>query len=568
MATLSLEDKREKFQKICNEKYGNLYDLSKSEIKGERDEFTVICSKHGEFKTTQRNIVRTNRFICEECNKEAFRNHFYETMKKHFGDKYDFSKFIITDNQFDEGIVICKKHGEFKITRHSLMQGHGCQQCAREKIGEVTAKRNVSTSKTYQEALDIIKEKIGEEAFNNFIFDESSYNGTTKPMKVFCKKHNEWFERTPNRLSQGRGCDKCSYEHKYGSLNTYNKSFEELAREVHKKEDGTPLYDYLGFDEKEGKYIMYCHELDENGNEHGMFKQTRGHHLNGQGCPICRYIKSGLAKRNSLEHLKEDIARLKSDKNYIYDWDSYQGYKKEFRVYCCEKDKDGNEHGWFNVTPNNFLTVANPTNCPKCGRENTANAKRVTPEEFVERSSNLHRNIDGTPKYIYHPEEYMGYYEPIRITCKEHGDFWMSPANHLQGQGCKICNESKLERIIRNLLLDNGIRFIPQANSRTFDWLGKLSLDFYLPDYNIAIECQGKQHFNLGGWNEPFEIIQERDERKRKLCEENGVKLLYFSNLGIEYPYQVFEDENLLLEEILKNRDNNDNLILNENNNN
>lgn len=30
---------------------------------------------------------------------------------------------------------------------------------------------------------------------------------------------------------------------------------------------------------------------------------------------------------------------------------------------------------------------------------------------------------------------------------------------------------------------------------KKFSWLKKQNLDFYLPDYNIAIECQGIQHF-------------------------------------------------------------------------
>lgn len=40
------------------------------------------------------------------------------------------------------------------------------------------------------------------------------------------------------------------------------------------------------------------------------------------------------------------------------------------------------------------------------------------------------------------------------------------------------------------------------------------------------------------------------NERKRELCELNDVNLLYYSNLGIEYPYVVFEDKELLLKEI------------------
>lgn len=65
----------------------------------------------------------------------------------------------------------------------------------------------------------------------------------------------------------------------------------------------------------------------------------------------------------------------------------------------------------------------------------------------------------------------------------------------MQGQGCPFCNESKLEEEMKLFLNKNGIKFERQ---KTFDWLKNiksLKLDFYLPDYNTAIECQGIQHF-------------------------------------------------------------------------
>ena len=97
------------------------------------------------------------------------------------------------------------------------------------------------------------------------------------------------------------------------------------------------------------------------------------------------------------------------------------------------------------------------------------------------------------------------------------------------------------------------MKFIYQGK---FDWLineKHMKLDFYLPDYNVAIECQGGQHFfpveHFGG-EEVFKKQLESDSIKRKLCEEHGIKLLYYSNLDIEYPYKVFTDLNELLEEI------------------
>ena len=60
------------------------------------------------------------------------------------------------------------------------------------------------------------------------------------------------------------------------------------------------------------------------------------------------------------------------------------------------------------------------------------------------------------------------------------------------------------------------------------------TVDFYLPDYNIAIECQGEQHFKLVPYfdnEESFKLRKKRDKIKNKLCFENNVKLYYFSNV-------------------------------------
>ena len=46
---------------------------------------------------------------------------------------------------------------------------------------------------------------------------------------------------------------------------------------------------------------------------------------------------------------------------------------------------------------------------------------------------------------------------------------------------------------------------------------------------------------------EKIQEIQKRDENKKKLCEENGVKLLYYSNFSINFPYEVITDKNKLL---------------------
>ena len=56
-----------------------------------------------------------------------------------------------------------------------------------------------------------------------------------------------------------------------------------------------------------------------------------------------------------------------------------------------------------------------------------------------------------------------------------------------------------------------------------------MSLDFYLNDYKVAIECQGEQHYNAG-WKfteEQVNIIQKRDKLKLQLCTEHNVPIFY-----------------------------------------
>ena len=55
----------------------------------------------------------------------------------------------------------------------------------------------------------------------------------------------------------------------------------------------------------------------------------------------------------------------------------------------------------------------------------------------------------------------------------------------------------------------------------------------------MSIECQGGQHFfpvDFAGkgveWAcKEFDKLIKRDKRKKALCEEHGVKLLYFGNI-------------------------------------
>ena len=75
-------------------------------------------------------------------------------------------------------------------------------------------------------------------------------------------------------------------------------------------------------------------------------------------------------------------------------------------------------------------------------------------------------------------------------------------------------------------------RLFPRATIRreaSPAWLGRQRIDIYLPELKLVIEHQGQQHYqpvDAFGGEQAFAMVQERDERKRGLCQEHGVTVV------------------------------------------
>lgn len=108
-------------------------------------------------------------------------------------------------------------------------------------------------------------------------------------------------------------------------------------------------------------------------------------------------------------------------------------------------------------------------------------------------------------------------------------------SNFFQSRGCPKCykNKSKGEQMIEKWLEENKIRFETQ---KTLDFpLKKYKFDFYLPDYNLAIEYQGEQHYKDKSkiW-EGLSEVQKRDKIKKDYCYEKGIELFEICYLDMK----------------------------------
>ena len=84
--------------------------------------------------------------------------------------------------------------------------------------------------------------------------------------------------------------------------------------------------------------------------------------------------------------------------------------------------------------------------------------------------------------------------------------------------------EDELYRLILGLFPTMTIR-----REASPPWLGRQRLDIYIPELKLAIEHQGQQHYRpVGafGGEQAFARLQERDKRKRALCQEHGVTVV------------------------------------------
>lgn len=65
--------------------------------------------------------------------------------------------------------------------------------------------------------------------------------------------------------------------------------------------------------------------------------------------------------------------------------------------------------------------------------------KKLTSEEFINKANLIHNN-----KYCYDKVFYVNKRTKVCIICPEHGEFWMSPGNHIVNkQGCPYCGGTK-----------------------------------------------------------------------------------------------------------------------------
>lgn len=107
---------------------------------------------------------------------------------------------------------------------------------------------------------------------------------------------------------------------------------------------------------------------------------------------------------------------------------------------------------------------------------------------------------------------------------------WEAPASRrANNHGCPYCIKSKGQLEVELVLKKYNISYETEKSFDGCKFKVLLRFDFYVPDLNLLIEYDGKQHFEpikYFGGEKTFKIIQERDKIKNKFAKENNISLL------------------------------------------
>lgn len=219
-------------------------------------------------------------------------------------------------------------------------------------------------------------------------------------------------------------------------------------------------------------------------------------------------------KKLTTEHWVQQAIEIHGDR-FNYTNTVYSTAKTKLKIICSI-------HGEQEMLPHHHLRG---TGCGICGKAqiNISNGSQLTQAAFIMRGRAISENL-SFEKTVYKSKR-----EEVVITCKIHGDYITKAEMILKGCGCPKCTVSKGEQEIEKWLISKGINYVIQKTFKGLYFERHLKFDFYLPDYNVCIEYDGKQHFKpVEYWGGEWSLteLQIKDNLKNNYCKDKKIELI------------------------------------------
>ncbi len=361
-----------------------------------------------------------------------------------------------------------------------------------------------------------------------------------KNNEYYCKKcSNKLISKTNKRIKNKLIKGKSFYDWCYENLSKgqANETISRWDTELNKCSAKEVCYS------SHKKYWFKCPRGIHESEQHSIHITTVQRRLSELHCRKCNSIAQYLIDNYGQNALN----KYWSNKNTLNPWSVTKKCNKKIWI-KCQKDK---RHPDYLITAHNF--VEDNHRCLYCSNQKVYlfNSLGYVYPESLKYWSNKNKKT---------PFEYTkGSTKKVWWKCPngKHKDFKRIIANSvIYNFRCPECDYSKGEERISNYLINNKIDYIPQKEFEGLLGLGNgnLSYDFYLEQYNLLIEFQGRQHAEyipgLHKSKKDFEKQLEHDYRKRNYAKKHNIKEL-------EIWYNCFDDIEYILDMVLNKRINN-----------
>lgn len=408
--------------------------------------------------------------------KKTSQEEFEKRCREIYGERFTFEKAVYKNNRTKISLYDTINQEYIDVFPENVYRG------------KIRTKNNRFTTENF---IKKSKEIFGD----SFTYEKTICNNAYDNVTITCKKHGDFNKKAYAHINGKQGCPLCS-----DNFRTKKMIIDEASKIFGEEYDYSLVNDAYPNE----KIKIIC-------KKHGIFEKTPYEHLSKKsGCPLCSLEK----KKKKIEDFIKDSNINERKINIIGQYDSMTK-PLEFQCGVCG-------YKW-KTTP---TKIQCGEGCPKCSK-----SIRPTNDEFIAKASYIHGN-----KYDYSlcdiSKATQEDNNKVRIICPKHGPFMQSYHLHLNGGGCPYCSESSIEEKTRLMLERNSINYIQYWKHEKLRNKLPLSIDFYLPDINVAIECQGEQHFkpitSFGGI-EVYEKQHKNDILKHSFCKDNNIKLLYYA---------------------------------------
>lgn len=252
----SLRKSNNDFIKKANIKHNNKFDYSKCDYVNAKNNISIICPIHGEFRQKPSSHL-SSKHGCPKCANECGSvilshdiNYFTSLSKKMHNNRYDYS--ISEYNGIKNNIVIiCPIHGKFEQRAENHLNGIGCKECSKfvssgqqhvvdyiksvdNNIKIIDNYKNQEDTGEYEVDIWLPDYRIGIEYHGSYWHSSNDSSSDKRMYKLHFNKANQAIDRNFKLLQ--------IYDFEYGEIwksmisNAINRSSKIGARKLNIKE--------------------------------------------------------------------------------------------------------------------------------------------------------------------------------------------------------------------------------------------------------------------------------------------------------------------------------------------